>query len=131
MRKAYAIIEMLVMMSFLLVIMLVFTKPLKTLVSDIPRINRDFQTNSKMLVMLKQLQSDVESSKSLLEYSTDKRIGHNLLLMETDNGTICYELGNREVTKTVFASRALFYFRGNCYFRVYKIEFLNKRFTPH
>jgi len=100
MRKASALIELVVVMAILAVIMLACAKPLKTLVSTIPQTSRDFQTNSVMLGMLRELQDDIEHSNGLLEYATDEKIGHNMLLIETGSGIVCYELGDGEVTKT-------------------------------
>ncbi len=104
MRKAYALIEMITVIAILAVIMLACAKPLKTLVSGIPQAGRDFQTNSAMLGMLRELQDDIEHSNGPLEYATDEKIGHNMLLIETGSGIICYELGDGEVTKTTPAA---------------------------
>ena len=100
-RKGFTIIEMLSIMTALAVIMLVCAKPVRTLIADIPRTHRDFQTNTRMHHMLKRLQADIEASNSLLEYPADKRISGNLLLIETRHGVICYEFGDDEVIKTV------------------------------
>ena len=100
MRKAYALLEMITVIAILAVIMLACARPLKTLVSAIPQTSRDFQANSNMLHMLRQLRKDVEHSSGLLEYTADEKMGGNMLLIETGSGIVCYELGDGEVTKT-------------------------------
>jgi len=100
MRKASTLIEMLATISILLVIMVACAKPFKNLISGIPRTNRDFQTNSIMLGMLRELRNDVEYAHGLLEYATNEKVGCNMLMIETEDGVVCYELGDGEVTKT-------------------------------
>jgi len=100
MRKASTLIEMLAVISILVMLIVACAKPLDTLISGIPRASRDFQTNSVMLGMLRELRGDIEGSNGLLEYATDETIGNNMLLIETEGGIVCYELGDGEVAKT-------------------------------
>ena len=104
MRKAFMLIEMIVMLSLLLIALFMLTKPMKTVTADMPRMHRDFQTNISVLHMLKQLRTDVETSTGLLACAGDERIAPNLLLIDSCDAIISYQLDDGVVVRTIDSS---------------------------
>ena len=91
--------EVLVMLSLMIVVMLVSTKQLRLLIADIPRAERDLQTNVSTHHMLRGLRRDVEQANALLQNPGGESIASNCLLIKSDSGNICYEFKDGQVIK--------------------------------
>lgn len=61
-RSAYTLLEMMAIIAAIVVIMALSVKPVRTLVADVPRANRDFQTWLQTQDMLTQLRRDIQQS---------------------------------------------------------------------
>ena len=100
MRKGFMLNEVLIMLSLMIVVMLISTKQFRLLMADIPRAERDLQTNVSTQHMLRRLRQDVEQANALLKYPGDERIAANLILIESGNDIICYEFNDDQVIKS-------------------------------
>lgn len=98
-RPAFTIIEILGVTAALVVLMALTVKPMRTMMADVPRSCRDFQTWTQTINMLDQLKTDVERSKRMLVFEMDPRISHNLLYLECDDGLVSYALADGKVTR--------------------------------
>lgn len=92
--------ELLIMFSLMMVVMAISARQFRLLVSDIPSAGKDFQTNVNTHHMLGRLRQDVEQAKALLRYSGDEKNQANILLIESDNGIMCYEFNDDQVIKS-------------------------------
>jgi type II secretory pathway component PulJ len=99
MRKAYTLVELLVVLAVLPFVMVVFSGLFNTLIRDIPRSHRVVQENTSLLSMLDWIQKDIDQAKGLPEsfgeYTTDDK----LLLIELAEDIICYQLKDDKVLR--------------------------------
>ena len=104
-RGAYTLMEMLAVIAALVVLMALSVKPIRTLVSDIPRANRDFQTWTQTQDMLKQLRKDVEQSEYIKITEMDPRISDKLIHLQLSDGLVSYTLNNGKVLRQTDSSQ--------------------------
>ena len=91
-RKGYALLEVIGILGVLAIMLTVLAKPTKTLVADVTRMNRDFNSYADMSIMLRQLRKDIENA-AIVENPTD-----NLLLIKTtDTSFRCVDLSTGEM----------------------------------
>lgn len=101
--KGFMLIEMLAMFTVMVVILFIFAGQFQTVVSDIPRTHRDFQSNVSVRHMLNRLQADIESANKLSFFKVNDNIYHDTVLIESDSVTIVYVFGADQVTKSEMA----------------------------
>ncbi len=102
MRKGYTLIETLVIVIVVPFVFLIFDGLFKTLLSDIPWSWRIAQENTTMLNMLDQLQQDIDTAKRLPESFGTFTANDNLLLIESPDGILCYQLKDGKVLRHRF-----------------------------
>ena len=99
MRKAFSLVEFLVVMVVFASVSIALTALFTTIITDIPKSYRVVQENTSLLNMLGQMRKDVDGAKGLPEsfagYTTDEE----LLLIELSDGMICYQLKDGEVLR--------------------------------
>jgi len=99
MRKGTTLIEMLWVLFILGLLMLVTVKPMRNISIEIPRISRDFETNTSMLDCIRNLRKDVETAAGMEVYPTDEIVGGKLLMIGSQDGMICYQFGKGTVVR--------------------------------
>ena len=98
-REGFAINEMLFMIPVMIVLMMMCTKPIRILTGDLLQGQRDLQANVSVGHMLRTVHNEIERASGLPEYAGVKRAGGRVLLIESVNGIICYELIDGKVIK--------------------------------
>jgi type II secretory pathway component PulJ len=106
MRKGYCLIEMMVIIIVFPAVMLVLNGLFRTLVRDIPQASRVVQENTTVLDVLEQIQQDVDRAKGLPQSSAGYTADNQVLLVELEDGTICYELADGKVLRRNLADNA-------------------------
>ncbi len=91
--RAYALTEILVIIIMVVVLMTLSTKPLHTLISEIPRSARACQSFNTTSSFLKQLKKDVEQSTRIV------KLDNGLLELEHISGPVTYTLDDGNVTR--------------------------------
>lgn len=99
MRKGITIVEMIGVLFILSILMIVTVKPMRSVTVEIPRITRDFETNSSIFDCVRNLRKDVESATGLQVYPADESVGGGLLMIESQDGMICYQFGKGTVIR--------------------------------
>jgi len=94
MRKGYTLIEMLAILGLLVIFFLLMTEPMRTLLSDVPRGHRDFQTAASLEHLLNNLKNDIEAAKEL-KTANDP----NMLIIVGSRKTITYHFADEQVRR--------------------------------
>ena len=97
--KGFALNEMLFMIPVMIVLMMMCTKPIRVLTGDLLQNNRDLQANVSVHHMLRKLRKEIDRADALPQYARGKTAGRKVLLIESTEGTICYELIDDKVIK--------------------------------
>lgn len=98
-RKGYTLIEVIIMLGVLAVVTGLCTKAFRVIIIDIPQMHKDFQVNVTVSHMLRRLQNDIETAKSLPDNIGGLQSGDDVLLIETDDGVIVYRFNDGKVSK--------------------------------
>ena len=93
-HRAYALTEMLVIIVIIVVLMTLSVRPLRTLVSEIPRSARTCQSLNATTAALEQLKDDIEKSTQItgLENAT--------LVLEHTAGSVTYTIADGRMTRS-------------------------------
>lgn len=102
MRKGFTLIEILVIVIVTPFIFVIFDGLFRTLVSDIPWSWRIAQENTTMLNMLDELQQDIDAAKGLPDSFGTYTANENMLLIESPDGILCYQLKAGKVLRQRF-----------------------------
>ena len=98
-RKGYALLEVIIMLSVLALVTGLLTKAFRVIIVDIPQMYEDFQVNVTVSYMLRRLQNDIETAKSLPDNIGPLQSGDEILLIESNDGVIAYRLDEGKVAK--------------------------------
>ena len=101
MKKAFTLIEVLLIIGTLPIIMLIMSRLFNTLLKESPRIWDNIQQNTTMLNMLSQLQSDIDKAQNLPEKYEEFISNDNLLLIEQEDTLVGYEFNEGEITRQI------------------------------
>ena len=99
MRKGYLLVELLTVITILMILSGTIVTLSGKVILGIGRSYRLIQTNTSMLTMLVQLRSDVNGGKGFAESFGKYRAGEETLLIESEDGVICYQLKEDEVVR--------------------------------
>ena len=99
MRKGYTLVEMLLVIVTIPAVAFALNGLFKTLIRDIPRSSQVVQENTTVLNMLEQMQQDLDKAKELPKTFAEHTADDNLLLIESDAGTICYQKEHGKVLR--------------------------------
>ena len=103
MRRGYLFAEMLTVITILAILGGTFVTLSGKTIFGAGRSYRLIQTNASMLHMLGQLRSDVNSGKGFAESFGACSAGEETLLIESEEGVICYQLKGNEVVRRTLA----------------------------
>lgn len=104
MRKAFTIVELLVVMVVFASVSVALAALFTTLITDIPKSYRVVQENTSLLSMLRQMRKDIDKAKALPPSFAGHTTGDELLLIELPDDMICYQLKNGEVLRRKLAN---------------------------
>ena len=102
MRKAIALIELLVVVVVLPFVMIVISGIFATFIRDIPRDTRLLQQNTTVLDMLQHMRADMDRADGLPESVGALRSGEDTLLIELPEHVVCYRWADGAVTRTAW-----------------------------
>ena len=99
MRKGFTLVEMLAVIMTLPFMMLILDGLFKTLIKDIPRSYQVVQANTSLISLLKEMQQDIDNAKGLPKTYKEYTAGDNILLIDSSEGMISYQLKDDKVLK--------------------------------
>ena len=100
MRKGYLLNEMLVVIAVLAITLGLCTKLLKGVISDIPKMQKDFQSNVSINHMLDRLQNDIEAAIALPKKTAKLDSDEKTLLIALDDSVLVYTLEDDRIVKS-------------------------------
>lgn len=92
MRKAFTLIEVLVVISILPVVTLALSRVFATFIRDVPRMARVAERNITVQDMVRQMRDDLDQAVALPDVFGARRSDGRTLLIELPDGVVCYEL---------------------------------------
>ncbi len=104
MKRAFTLIEILVVITILPIVMIVISGVYATFIRDIPRTTRVLQQNTTVLNLLEQMRRDMDQAVALPEQFDGQRADERTLLLEQSGRVIRYEFGDGQVVRTVLTS---------------------------
>ena len=99
MRKAFTLVELLVVVTVLPFVMVAVSGVYATFIRDIPRTTRVLQENTTVLDLLQQIRRDMDKAIGLPEPHDDEARA-TILLIEQPDGVIRYQLWDGQVVRT-------------------------------
>ena len=102
MRKGFTIIEVLTVVIVLPFLIIVLDGLFRTLINDIPRSHQLVQVKTSLLNMLEKMQQDIDKAKGLPETYNEYTAGDKMLLIDSPEGMICYQLKDDKVFRHNF-----------------------------
>ena len=103
MKKAFTLVEMIIILAMVPVFMLIMSRLFYTLMRETPRLWDNVQQNTTTLDMLSQLQIDIDNAQNLPQSSGGFSSNENLLLIEQDDTLIGYELEDGKATRRILS----------------------------
>ncbi len=101
MRKAFTLIEMLLVIAIAPLVMVVVSKVFATFIQDIPRETRVVQQSTTMLDMLGQVRRDVDNAVGLPERFAGTVADERTLLIGQPDAVICYHFEDGRTVRTL------------------------------
>jgi len=101
MRKAFTLIEMLLIITIAPLMLVVISGIFKTFIQDIPRETRVVQQSTTMLDMLRQVRQDVDEAVGLPERVGDTAADERTLLVGRPDVVICYRFEDGRAVRTL------------------------------
>lgn len=92
MKKAFTLIEVLVVITILPVLMLALSRVFATFIRDVPRMARVAERNITVHDMVRRMQDDVDRAVALPDAVGARRSDGRTLLVRLPEGVVCYEL---------------------------------------
>ena len=99
MRKAFSLIEVLVVIGIISIVFLSLKGLPSILLRDISRFNRTIEANTSMCHMLARLHRDVSSANGLPASFGRYTTNNELLLIDSADGTLCYQLKDEKILR--------------------------------
>jgi prepilin-type N-terminal cleavage/methylation domain-containing protein len=104
MRKAFTLVEIMVVIMILPFVLLLLDGLFGTLLMEIPRSWRIAQESTTLLNLLEQIHQDVGEAKGLPAEFAGRTANDNLLLVELPEGVIGYQIEEGRVTRSRLTS---------------------------
>ena len=92
-HRAYALTEMLVIIAVLIVVMALSAKPFRTMIVEIPRSGKIYQTQNTTVKVMKQLKEDIEKSRRIVD------LQNNLLTLDYQDHRITYLFSDGQISR--------------------------------
>ena len=99
MRKAMALLEILVAMFVLSFLMLIVVGPTRRITVEIPRMTRDFEVDSILGDVVNQIRQDVESASAIIDYPGNESVLGRALVIQTPQGEVLYYIADGEIIR--------------------------------
>ena len=104
MRRAFTLIEMLVVVTILPMVMVAVSGVYATFIRDIPRTTRVLQENTTVLHWLGQMRRDMDEAVGLPQQFGTQHADERTLLIEQPGRMIRYQLEDTRIVRTEFAA---------------------------
>lgn len=101
MRKAFTLMEVLVLVTVAPLMMVVVSGIFVTFIRDVPRDTRIVQQNTTVLDLLRQVQRDVDGATELPGEFNGTVAGDRVLLIRGSDVVVCYRFEGAGVARTV------------------------------
>lgn len=101
MKKAFTLIEVLILIAVIPVFMLIMSRLFNILMQETPRIWKNIHQNTTTLNMLSQLQDDIDNARSLPQSYGEFTSSDKLLLIEQREELIGYEFDAGQITRRI------------------------------
>ena len=98
-RKAFTLVEMLLVIAIIPLVAAALGKMLATVISEVPRAGKVVHENTTLLNMFSELRRDIDNAKSLPKSYNEQTSDDALLLIESANGVLYYKLEGGQVIK--------------------------------
>lgn len=102
-RRAFTLVEMIVVLGVLPIVMLVMSGVFATFVLDVPRAARVVEQDTTVQNMLRRLGRDIEHAKALPQTIGELEAGEDLLLIQQPDALIRYAFGDERIVRTRMA----------------------------
>ena len=99
-KSGFSLIEMMAVMSVVTALMVVFAKPSKLLLLDIPNMYKDTQSYTSLMDMVNRLRLDAENAESLGDHIDDQSQGRALVIHSRQED-IYYWFGDGQVARII------------------------------
>jgi prepilin-type N-terminal cleavage/methylation domain-containing protein len=104
MRKAFTLIEILTVLAVISIIAIPMARLSTATIADIPLVYRMAQSNASMLDAIRHIGEDVGVAKGFPKSSGGYKEDDTHLLIESRNGTICYQLTDSKIIRRRLAN---------------------------
>jgi len=101
MRKAFTLMEILMVAAVVPLVMVVVSSVFAVFIRDIPRETRLVQQNATMLDMLRQIRRDVDRATGLPGQFGDRHVDERTVLIEQPDAVVCYRFEEGRAVRTV------------------------------
>ena len=101
MRKAFSLIEMLVVIMVLPFVTIALSRVFATFIRDVPRMTKVVQRNTTVLDMVRQLREDIDRAVALPDAFETHHSDERSLLIELPNEVIHYRIQQGGIARTV------------------------------
>jgi len=95
--------EMLVVLALFALLSPIFAKLFFIFVNDVPQSYRIIDENSRLVNILGRMEEDIESAKGLPTNFEKYNSSQKVLLIESANAVICYELEDEQLTRRIIS----------------------------
>lgn len=100
-RRAFTLIEILVVISVLPFVAMAFSSLFATFIRDVPRMTRIVQENTSVLDLVRHIRDDVDAAIGFPESFGDVKSDERTLLIALPENVIRYQVEDSGVTRTV------------------------------
>ena len=100
MQRGYSLVEMLIVLVVFASVSAVFAGLFRTLLRDIPVMQKNYQTNTSIQHLLDQMRSDVDTAVNISLLPDENKS----LLLKNNGGSVCYQLAESKVWRKVSGS---------------------------
>jgi type II secretory pathway pseudopilin PulG len=106
MRRAFTLIEVLVLVTIAPLMMVVVSGIFATFIRDIPRETRVVQQSATVLDMLRQVRQDVDAAVDLPDRFNGTAAGQRTLLIRRPETVVCYQFEDGRTVRTLLKGQA-------------------------
>jgi len=104
MKKAFTLIEMLVVITVLPVVTLALSRVFATFIRDVPRMARVAERNITVQDMVEQIRNDIDRAVALPDVYGARTSGDHTLLISLPGSVVCYELEQGRGVRSVLSA---------------------------
>ena len=101
MRKAFTLVEMVVVLAVLPFVTIALSRIFATFIRDVPRMTRVVERNTTVLDMVRQLRDDMDRAVALPDAIEGRHSDDRTLLVGLPHRVVCYRLGQGRAVRSV------------------------------